>query len=63
MLSVGAIRFEDRFCASKKGGIGGGGRVSVRGAVHMAAALAGCRKALVSTSLAIFLLFDTNGCR
>jgi len=23
MLSVGAIRFEDRFCASKKGGIGG----------------------------------------
>ena len=27
MLSVGAIRFEDRFCASKKGGIGGGGWV------------------------------------
>jgi len=26
-LSVGAIRFEDRFCASKKGGIGGGGWV------------------------------------
>ena len=25
MLSVGAIHFEDRFCASKKGGIGGGG--------------------------------------
>jgi len=24
MLSVGAIHFEDRFCASKKGGIGGG---------------------------------------
>ena len=35
--------FEDRFCASKKGGIGGGGRVSAQGAVHMAAALAGCR--------------------
>ena len=35
MLSVCAIRFEDRFCASKKGGIGGGGRVSARGAVHM----------------------------
>ena len=47
MLSVGAIRFEDRFCASEKGGIGGGGRVSARGAVHMATALAGCRKALV----------------
>ena len=40
MLSVGTIRFEDRFCASKKGGIGGGGQVSARGAVHMAAALA-----------------------
>ena len=32
-LSVGAIRFEDRFCASKQGGIGGGGRVSVQGTV------------------------------
>ena len=62
-LSVGAIRFEDRFCASKKGGIGGGGRVSARGAVHMAAALAGCRKALVGTGLGIYLLFDTNGRR
>ena len=41
MLSVGAIRFEDRFCASKKGGIEGGGQVLARGAVHMAAALAG----------------------
>ena len=41
-LSVGAFHFEDRFCVSKKGRIGGGGRVSARGAVHMAAALAGC---------------------
>ena len=64
MLSVGAIRFEDRvFLASKNGGIGGGGRVLVRGAVHMAAALAGCRKALVGTGLSISLLFDTNGHR
>ena len=68
MLSVGAIRFEDRFCASKKGGIGGGGIggggwVSARGAVHMAAALAGCRKALVGTGLSVSLLFDTNGYR
>jgi len=30
MLSVGTIRFEDRFCASKKGGIGGGGWVHPR---------------------------------
>ena len=28
--------FEDRFCASKKGGIGGGGWVSALDAVHMA---------------------------
>ena len=63
MLSVGAIRFEDRFCASKNGGIGGCGWVSARGAVHMAAALAGCRKALVSTGLGISFLFDTNGRR
>ena len=60
MLSVGAIRFKDRFCASKKGGIEGGGQVSARGAVHMATALAGCRKALVGTGLGISLLFDTN---
>ena len=50
MLPVGAIRTEDRFCTSKKGGIGGGGQVSARGAVHMAATLAGCRKALVTIS-------------
>ena len=36
MLSVGTIRLEERFCTSKIGGIGGGGRVSVQGAVHMA---------------------------
>ena len=63
MLSVGVIRFEDRFCISKKGGIGGGGQVSARGAVHMPAALAGCRKALVGTGLTISLLLDTNGRR
>ena len=63
MLSIGTICFEDRFCASKKDGIGGGGRVSARGAVHMAAALAGCRKALVGTGLNNSLLFDANGRR
>ena len=41
MLLVGAIRFEDRFFTSKKGGIGGGGWASAQVAVHMAAALAG----------------------
>ena len=61
MLSVGAICFEDRFCASKKGGIGGGEQVSEQGAMHMAATLGGCRKALVSTGLAISPLLATNG--
>ena len=61
MLSVGTIHFEDRFCASKKGGIGRGEPVSAQGAVHMAAALAGCRKALVGTGWTISLLFDTMG--
>ena len=56
MLSVGAIHFEDRFCASIKDRIGGGWQVSAWGAVHMAAALVG-------TGLAISLLFDTNGRR
>ena len=60
MLSVGTIHFEDRFCASEKGGIRGGWQVSAQGAVHMAVALAGSRKALVVTGLAS-LLFDTNG--
>ena len=63
MLSVGAIHFEDRFCASKKGGIGRGGQVSAWGAVHMVAALAGCRKVLVGTGLGISLPFHTNGLR
>ena len=63
MLSVGTISFEDRFCTSKKGGIGGGGWVSARGVMHKAAALAGCRKTLVGTGLVTYLLFDTNGRR
>ena len=63
MLSVGAIRFEDRFCASINSGIGGGEPVSARDAVHMAAGLADCRNALVGTGLSISLPFDTNGHR
>ena len=44
--------FEDRFCASKKGGIEGGGQVSARGAVHMATAQHGvpCTWQLLSIS-------------
>ena len=46
-----------RFCASKKGGIRGGGRVSAWGAV------AGCRKALVGTGWTISYLVSTNRLR
>ena len=53
MLSFGAICFEDRFCASKKGGIGGGGWASARDAMHMVVDLASCRKALVDTDWTI----------
>ena len=60
MLSLGAIHFEDRFCTSKKSGIGEGEWVSARGAVHMAAALASYGKALVGIGWTIFL---TNGHR
>ena len=45
------------------GGIGGGGWVSARGAVHMAAALAGCRKALVGTGWTISHFVSTNRLR
>ena len=60
MLSVGAIHFQDRFCTSK---IGGGGWAQSGLAMHMAAVLAGCRKALVGKSWAISLLFNINWCR
>ena len=53
--------FKDRVCTSKKGGIGGGGRVSARGAVHMAAALADHTKALVGTGWTISLLLTQTG--
>ena len=61
MLSVSTICFEDRFCTSKKGGIGGGRRVSARGVMHMAAALAGYRKALVGTDLGILSFLTQMG--
>ena len=63
MLSVSAICFEDRFCASKKGGIGEGGQVYSRHAMHVGAAMAGCRTALVGTGWTISHLVSTNGHR
>ena len=43
-----------------KGGIGGSEQVSARSAVHMAAALASYRKALVGTDWTISHLVSTN---
>ena len=60
MLSVGTIRFEYRFCASKKGGTEGGGRVLAWGAVQMADALAGYKSSLGQP---ISHLVSTNGLR
>ena len=59
MLSVGAIRFENKFCGSKRGRIGGGGWVLAQGVVHMVAGLIGCTKTLVGTCWVISLLFNT----
>ena len=53
VISVGTICFGDRLCACKEDGIGEGGVVSARGALHMAAALDDRRKALVGTGWAI----------
>ena len=60
MLSVDTIRFDYRFCASKKGGTEGGGRVLAQGAVQMAAALDGYKSSLGQP---ISHLVSTNGLR
>ena len=54
MLSVGAIRFEDRFCASRKGRTGGGGCVYRSAWQRMVAVAAACRKALVNDGWVIY---------
>ena len=66
MSSVGAICFEDRFYARKKGGIGrggigGDGRISAWGAMHMAATLAGYRTALLALAGSFFILLAQMG--
>ena len=63
MLSISTIHFDDKFCTSKKGGMGGSGWVSGWGAVHMATALTGCRITSVDTGWTISYLVSTNGCR
>ena len=54
MLSVGAIRFEDRFCASRKGGTGGGGWVHRSGRKCMAA-VAAARRSMPGGPFVCFL--------
>ena len=51
------------FALARKGGIGEGGWAYSRHAMHMAAVLAGCRMALVSTSWTTSHPVGTNGCR
>ena len=52
-----------RFCASRKGGTGGGERVSTLGPGNMAASGLSCKKPLVSPGWAISLLLSTNRLR
>ena len=45
MMSVFIMQFRPHVISGRKiGGIEGGGQVSAQGAMHMAAALAGCKK-------------------
>ena len=63
MLSVGAIRFEDGLCTSRKGGTKGSGWVYPSGWQCMTAVAADCRKALFC-SLKVYTLkkFATTHC-
>jgi len=49
MMSLPAISFGDRFCFSRKDGIGGGGWVHPKGTNSMVASGLGCRNDLVGT--------------
>ena len=60
-MSLPAMSLELRFCASRKGGTGEGGRVSTLGPGNMAASGLSCRKPLVSPGWAVSLLLCTNG--
>jgi len=57
MMSLLAMSLGLRFCASSKGGTGGGGWVHPKGANSMAAS------GLVFTGRAISILFGINGVR
>ena len=60
MMSLPAMSYGDRFCVSRKGGIGG---VHPKGANSMAASGLVFRSDLVGTGRAISILFGINGVR
>ena len=51
MLSVGAIHFEDRFCASRKDGMRGGDISDILGSFQSGGALSGQRAITIERSL------------
>jgi len=63
MMSFPAMSFGDRFCFSRKGGIGGGGWVHPKGANSMVMSGLVSRSDLVGTGRAISVLFGINGVR
>jgi len=62
-MSLPAITFGDRFCFSRKGGIGGGEWVHLKGANSMAVSELISKSDLVGTGMAISVLFGINGVR
>jgi len=61
MMSLPAMSFGDRFCFSRKGGIGGSGCVQPKSANSMAASGVVSRNDLVGTGRTISVLFGLNG--
>jgi len=58
-----SMSFGDRFCFSRKGGIGGSGLVHPKGTNSMAASGLACRDNLVGTGRVISVFFDINAAR
>ena len=63
MMSLLAVSFGDRFCFSRKGGIGGGGWVASEGCKKHGRVWLVSRNDLVGTGMAISVLFGINGVR
>ena len=62
-MSLPAMTFGNRFCFSRKGGIGGGGWVHLKGADSMAISGLCFKNALVGSEWATAVLLCTNGLR